>query len=84
MRANLPCEFDVNVHKAADPCLDAWSGAKLFMNDDNNKIHFITKQEYAEYGLDYFKEHFCSNLQTSSKRDGNVYYDSPIKKQKLN
>ena len=71
MRRNLPVNTDINILTAENPVLDAWKGARLFFNDTYNlngiKSNlkdniYITKKEYEEYGVEYFKEHFCGNI----------------------
>ena len=71
IRSYLPVDANINVLRAENPALDAWKGARLFFNDTyglngikNNLRHniYITKKEYEEYGVEYFKEHFCGNI----------------------
>ena len=75
MRRNLPVNTDINILTAENPVLDAWKGARLFFNDTYNlngiKSNlkdniYITKKEYEEYGVEYFKEHFCGNIKINS------------------
>ena len=71
LRSYLPIDVDIKVKRAANPVLDAWKGARLFFNDTyslngiknnlRNNI-YISKKEYEEYGVEYFKEHFCGNI----------------------
>jgi hypothetical protein len=75
------------VKLAENPNLDAWKGARLFSNEEVNKQYYITKEEYEEYGVDYFKEHWCSNLPIFTQRNSNLNYDinpQSVKKQKIN
>ena len=75
LRSYLPIDVDINVKRAANPVLDAWKGARLFFNDTyslngiknnlRNNI-YISKKEYEEYGVEYFKEHFCGNIKISN------------------
>ena len=75
LRSYLPVGIDINIMKAEDPILDTWKGARLFFNDtygdkngknDLTNSIYITKKEYVEYGIDYFKEHFCGNANTNN------------------
>ena len=75
MRSYLPVDVDINVIRAENPVLDAWKGARLFFNDTYNlngiknnlrENIYITKKEYEEYGVEYFKEHFCGNIKINS------------------
>ena len=75
MRRNLPVNTDINILTAENPVLDAWKGARLFFNDTYNlngiKSNlkdniYITKKEYEEYGVEYFKEHFCGNIKINN------------------
>ena len=75
LRSYLPIDVGINVKRAANPVLDAWKGARLFFNDTyslngiknnlRNNI-YISKKEYEEYGVEYFKEHFCGNIKISN------------------
>ena len=75
IRSYLPVDMDINIIRAENPVLDAWKGARLFFNDTydlkgikNNlrdKI-YISKKEYEEYGVEYFKEHFCGNAKINN------------------
>ena len=75
MRSYLPIDVDINVKRAENPVLDAWKGARLFFNDTYNlngiknnlrNNIYISKKEYEEFGVEYFKEHFCSNVKISN------------------
>ena len=75
MRSYLPIDVDINVMRAENPVLDAWKGAKLFFNDTYNLNGikkslkdniYITKKEYEEFGVEYFKEHFCGNIKVNN------------------
>jgi len=61
LRSNLNYDFEINIFKADDPELDAWKGAALFSEDPENKKYFISREDYNEYGAEYFKEHSFSN-----------------------
>ena len=65
IRSNMECGSNINIKVANDPILDSWRGAREFFNDNYNtnfQKFFISKKEYKEYGIDYFKENICSNL----------------------
>jgi len=75
IRSYLSVDANINVLRAENPVLDAWKGARLFFNDTynlngikNNLRHniYITKKEYEEYGVEYFKEHFCGNIRLNN------------------
>ena len=75
LRSYLPMEVDINVKRAENPVLDAWKGARLFFNDTYNlngiknnlrNNIYISKKEYEEYGVEYFKEHFCGNIRLNN------------------
>ena len=75
LRSYLPVGIDINIMKAEDPILDTWKGARLFFNDtygdkngknDLTNSIYITRKEYDEFGIDYFKEHFCGNTNTNN------------------
>jgi len=85
LKQNLSCDINVNIFKATDPELDAWKGARNFMNNQSNSNFFITKRDYEECGPDYFKEHFCSNYfpnYNMTKLDEKSDY--PNKRKKIN
>ena len=68
--------------QAKNADIDAWRGAKFFIEDKNNMRHFVTRDEYKEYGPDYIKEHHCSNKITH--RQGSLAeLDISKKKMKL-
>ena len=65
IRSNMECGSNINIKVANDPILDSWRGAREFFNDNYNtnfQKYFISKKEYKECGIDYFKENICSNL----------------------
>ena len=75
IRSYLPVDANINVLRAENPVLDAWKGARLFFNDTYNlngiknnlrNNIYISKKEYEEYGVEYFKEHFCGNVKISN------------------
>lgn len=41
--------------------LNAWHGARDFANSSDFNQHLTTKNDYLEYGGEYFKEHYASN-----------------------
>ena len=72
LRSYLPVGTEINVMRAENPILDVWKGARLFYNNTyNNDIKirnsiYITRKEYDENGIDYFKEHFCGNIKINN------------------
>ena len=44
-----------------DRLLDAWRGAAIWANADENKPFFISQADFLENGSDYFKDHTFSN-----------------------
>ena len=76
LRSYLPVDVDINVMRAENPILDAWKGARYFFNDtysikESNNINlrekiYMNKKEYEEYGVEYFKEHFCGNTKINN------------------
>ncbi len=72
LRSYLPVGTEINVMRAENPILDVWKGARLFYNNtytNDNKIRnsiYITRKEYDENGIDYFKEHFCGNIKINN------------------
>lgn len=52
----------MTVKRAKDPLLDAWKGAAMFGRDESKRQHFVTRQDYEEYGSDYIKEHGLGNI----------------------
>jgi actin-related protein 5 len=62
LQSIYPVNTQIKVKRAKDPVLDAWRGAAMFAEDETKTKHFITKQEYEEYGSDYIKEHGLGNI----------------------
>ncbi|XP_066994709.2 actin-related protein 5 [Anabrus simplex] len=62
-----PFKSTFSVTMANNPTLDAWHGAQAFASTPNLEKFLLTKQEYDEFGGEFFKEHSASN----------VYYPSP-------
>lgn len=56
-----PFQTVYNVVVAKDVNLDAWHGAKDFANSSDFNEYLTTKNDYLEYGGEYFKEHYASN-----------------------
>lgn len=77
-----PFQTMYNVVIAKNVNLDAWHGAKLIANSNNFADCLTTRNDYLEYGGEYFKEHYASNKffatpivlnetsQTSNEPDG--------------
>ncbi|KAG8631474.1 hypothetical protein KVT40_000614 [Elsinoe batatas] len=62
LRAVLPAEATLGLRKANDPILDAWKGAAAWVGDQSKSAAaFVTKEEFAEKGADYLKEHNMGN-----------------------
>lgn len=57
-----PFRSNYRVLPAGDKVLDAWRGGASWSCDPQNKDYFVTKQEYAEMGVEHFKEHSYSNV----------------------
>lgn len=60
MMAIRPFQSAFQVNLATDPTLDAWRGASLFGRTAPSSV-FFTKDDYQEFGADYFVEHASSN-----------------------
>mmetsp|Transcript_48412 Transcript_48412/g.116172 ORF Transcript_48412/g.116172 Transcript_48412/m.116172 type:complete len:80 (-) Transcript_48412:32-271(-) len=57
----LPFGSNVVVRRARDPCLDAWKGGSSLAAMQDSRLSWMTRAEYEEMGVGYFKEHVCSN-----------------------
>lgn len=57
-----PFQTPHKIYTAKNPNCDAWYGARQFANANDLPQFMITKQDYAENGGEYFKEHKASNL----------------------
>nr|XP_018898626.1 PREDICTED: actin-related protein 5 [Bemisia tabaci] len=57
-----PFQSTFNISEASNLMLDSWFGAKeMALSDDFAKLS-ISVNEYEEKGMEYFKEHFASNV----------------------
>lgn len=56
-----PFQSKYNVVLAQNINLDAWHGARDLANSSNFNEYLTTKNDYLEYGGEYFKEHYASN-----------------------
>lgn len=56
-----PFQTVFNVVIADNVNISAWHGAKEFANLSNFNEYLTTKNDYMEYGGEYFKEHYASN-----------------------
>lgn len=66
-----PFQSTFNVKIANDPSLDCWNGAKKFATTGSNiSTYSVTKDDYAEMGGEYLKEHSLCNF----------YYKTPAEK----
>ncbi|PSK58712.1 Actin-like protein arp5 [Elsinoe australis] len=62
LRAVLPAEATLGLRRAKDPVLDAWRGAAGWASDKGRSAGgFVTREEYAEKGAEYLKEHNLGN-----------------------
>jgi len=55
----------MQVSTSDDFVLDSWKGAAIFSMGDGFKSKIFSKENYEEFGMDYFIEncsHFASNL----------------------
>ena len=66
LRCLRPFKSTFNVWQAEDPLLDAWKGGALWAADQTNQSAFISREEFAEKGPHYLKEHVGSNVLQSS------------------
>lgn len=65
LRAVLPVEVQLGVRRARDPVLDAWRGAAGWARTrESRQAGFVTKEEWAEKGAEYIKEHNLGNVFT--------------------
>lgn len=56
-----PFQTTYNVIVANNVNLNAWHGAKDLANSNQFNEFVITRNDYAEYGSEYLKEHYASN-----------------------
>ncbi|KAK3987849.1 putative actin-related protein 5, partial [Cladorrhinum sp. PSN332] len=61
LTALLPAGAPLKVRRAEDAVLDAWKGAAGWFTTPEAKKAVVTKEEYAEKGSEYFKEHGLGN-----------------------
>ncbi|EFA77975.1 actin related protein 5 [Heterostelium album PN500] len=63
-----------NIFKSDHGLLDSWFGAKRWYYDTKHQWqqHSISQKEFQEYGYDYIKEHFASNLSIYNILNKNV------------
>ena len=61
LRCLRPFKSTFKVWQAEDPMLDGWRGGASWASDTANTSYFVTKQEFAEKGAPYLKEHHASN-----------------------
>jgi actin-related protein 5 len=62
LRAVLPADVALGVRRAQDPILDAWKGAAKWAGTKESRQSFVTKEEYAEKGGEYIREHSLGNI----------------------
>lgn len=56
-----PFESKFSISKSENPNYGSWLGARDFANSDDFHKYVTTKENYEEYGTDYFKEYSTSN-----------------------
>lgn len=56
-----PFQTPYKVVVAQQTTLDAWNGAKDMANGADIQQYLTTKNDYLEFGGEYFREHFASN-----------------------
>ncbi|KAI9050401.1 hypothetical protein LZ554_005566 [Drepanopeziza brunnea f. sp. 'monogermtubi'] len=61
LRASLPAEAELGVRRAKDAVLDAWKGAARWAGSERGVRGCVTREEYAEKGAEYLKEHELGN-----------------------
>ena len=59
LRGSLPAESPLRIRRAKDPVLDAWRGAARWAGSSAWKAAAVTREEYAEKGLEYIKVCLC-------------------------
>jgi actin-related protein 5 len=64
LRAVLPADVQLGVRRAGDPLLDAWKGAARWAcrRKEESGSAFVTKEEWAEKGGEYIREHRLGNV----------------------
>lgn len=62
LRAVLPADVQLGVRRAKDPLLDAWKGAAIWAREKESRQAFVTREEFAEKGGEYIKEHNLGNV----------------------
>lgn len=67
MKEIRPFKTELAINIADNPELCGWLGARKWAASSTLNQYLLTKENYAEYGGEYFKTHSC----------GNMYYPSP-------
>ena len=62
LRCIRPFQSHFRVLPAQGKVLDAWRGGASWSCDPRNKESFVSRREYMEMGVEYFKEHSASNI----------------------
>ena len=62
LQAMRPFKSSFSIYSAEDGLGDAWRGGCSWANSDNSQGGFVSREEYEEHGVEYFKEHVTSNL----------------------
>jgi actin-related protein 5 len=55
LRSVLKNTMPMHVRKAKNPTMDAWRGAAQWASRSSSKPAFVSREEYLEYGSEYFK-----------------------------
>lgn len=71
-----PFQSYSNVTVFDDPFHSPWLGAKNFANEDDFMNYMVKRDEYTEFGGEYFKEHIASNTFTPSPKEQIVEVDT--------
>ena len=62
LQAMRPFKSSFSVQPAQDGLLDAWRGGCSWVNSEDSRGAFISREEYDENGVEFFKEHVTSNV----------------------
>ena len=62
LQAMRPFKSSFSVYSAEDGLCDARRGGCSWANSDDCQGGFVSRAEYEEHGVEYFKEHVTSNL----------------------
>ena len=62
LREIRPFQSTFNISVTREPLLSTWLAMRDFASSDDLPKYLVTKEEYAEKGGEFFKEHLASNL----------------------